>query len=59
VMKDGLSEEARELAAAAVSALSERELVLATEGQKHVMLSCEFSSYVAAWWLFQLLSVDG
>ena len=40
-MKDGLSEEARELAAAAVSALSERELVLATEGQKHVMLSCE------------------
>ena len=42
VMKDGLSEEARELAAAAVSALSERELVLATEGQKHVMLSCEF-----------------
>ena len=42
VMKDGLSEEARELAAAAVSALSERELVPATEGQKHVMLSCEF-----------------
>eukprot|EP01043_Picozoa_sp_COSAG02_P061808 COSAG02_NODE_8380_length_2591_cov_15.477323_3_plen_432_part_00 len=41
VMKDGLSEEARELAAAALSALSERELV-ATEGQKHVMLSCEF-----------------
>eukprot|EP01043_Picozoa_sp_COSAG02_P032668 COSAG02_NODE_2193_length_9555_cov_102.183481_7_plen_419_part_00 len=42
VMKDGLSQEARELAAAAVSALSDRELVLATEGQKHVMLSCEF-----------------
>ena len=41
VMKDGLSEEARELAAAALSALSEKELV-ATEGQKHVMLSCEF-----------------
>ena len=40
VMKDGLSEEARELAAAALSALSEKELV-ATEGQKHVMLSCE------------------
>eukprot|EP01043_Picozoa_sp_COSAG02_P016368 COSAG02_NODE_717_length_18070_cov_20.762700_17_plen_93_part_00 len=41
VMKDGLSKEARELAAAALSALSEKELV-ATEGQKHVMLSCEF-----------------
>ena len=41
VMKDGLSEEARELAAAALSALSEKELV-ATKGQKHVMLSCEF-----------------
>ena len=40
VVKDGLSEEARELAAAALEALSEKELV-ATEGQKHVMLSCE------------------
>ena len=42
VMKDGLSEEARELAAAALSALSEKELVMETEGQKHVMLSCKF-----------------
>jgi hypothetical protein len=41
VRKDGLSEEARELATAALSALSQKELV-ATEGQKHVMLSCEF-----------------
>ena len=40
VEKGGLSQKARELAAAALSALSEKELV-ATEGQKHVMLSCE------------------
>ena len=45
VMKDGLSAEARELAAAALSALSEKELV-ATDGQKHVMLSCEFGSWI-------------
>ena len=37
VMKDGLSEEARELAAAAVSALSERELVLATDGEERLL----------------------
>ena len=45
VMKDGLSEEAHELAAAALSALSEKELLTATSdgGQKHVMLSCEFA----------------
>ena len=42
VSKEGLSEHARELAAAALSALSEKELVIATEGQKHIMLSCEF-----------------
>jgi hypothetical protein len=59
VVKDGLSEAARETAAAALSALSDKKLDMKTEGQKHVMLSCEFSSYVAAWWLFQLLSVDG
>ena len=62
VMKDGLSEEARELAAAAVSALSERELVLATEGQKHVMLSCEFrakSMCIACFMLDCCLSCGG
>jgi hypothetical protein len=42
VMKDGLSEEARELAVAALSALSDRKLEVVVEGQKHVMLSCEF-----------------
>lgn len=42
VMKGGLSEQARELAAAALSALSEKELATMDGGQKHVMLSCEF-----------------
>jgi len=41
VAKAGLSEAARELAAAALSALSDRRLVMTTQGQKHVMLSCE------------------
>jgi hypothetical protein len=43
VLKAGLSAKARELAAAALSALSDRKLVMATEGQKHIMLSCEFA----------------
>ncbi len=41
VAKDGLSEEARETAAAALTALGDKKLVMATDGQKHVMLSCE------------------
>ncbi len=47
VMKGGLSEQARELAAAALAALSEKELVNTTDGvQRHVMLSCEFARRV-------------
>ena len=43
VAKDGLSEGARETAAAALSALSDKQLVMLADGhQKHVMLSCEF-----------------
>ena len=41
VREGGLSEEARELAAAALAALSDRKLQMVTDGQKHVMLSCE------------------
>ena len=41
VAASGLTEEARELAAAALSALSEKKLVMVVEGQKHIMLSCE------------------
>ena len=37
----GLSEQARELATAALSALRGTNLVMAVEGQKHIMLSCE------------------
>ena len=50
VMKAGLSSQARELAAAALSALSPKKLVAVTEGQKHVMLSCELRAgrYAAA-----------
>ena len=44
VAKDGLSEAARETAAAALSALSDKQLVMVVDGhQKHVMLSCEFA----------------
>ena len=39
--KEGLSAEARELAAAALLALSGKKLVPVKEGQKHVLLSCE------------------
>ena len=41
VAGSGLTQECRELAAAALSALSEKKLVMAVEGQKHIMLSCE------------------
>ena len=56
-MKDGLSEEARELAVAALSALSDRKLEVVVEGQKHVMLSCEFGPECTAARLF--LASDG
>ena len=41
VAAGGLSEQARELAAAALSALSDKTLVMLADGQKHIMLSCE------------------
>ena len=43
VAKDGFSEEARDLASAALAALSDRTLTMLMEGQKHVMLSCELT----------------
>ena len=38
----GLTEAARELAAAALSALSDMKLTMVVEGQKHVMLSYQW-----------------
>jgi hypothetical protein len=40
VADKGMCEESREHAAAALAALSGKELHVDTEGQKHVMLSC-------------------
>jgi hypothetical protein len=48
VAKGGLSEEARELAAAALAALSDRKLQMVMDGQKHVMLSCECLDCIAS-----------
>eukprot|EP01043_Picozoa_sp_COSAG02_P003993 COSAG02_NODE_101_length_36804_cov_125.342951_6_plen_441_part_00 len=42
VVETGLSEAARELAVAALTALSDKKLEVATEGQKHVMLSYQW-----------------
>ena len=42
----GLTEAARELAAAALSALSDKKLTMAVEGQKHVMLSYQWDAQV-------------
>eukprot|EP01043_Picozoa_sp_COSAG02_P009571 COSAG02_NODE_327_length_24561_cov_92.867754_10_plen_179_part_00 len=42
VMKDGLSQEAKELAAAALAALSDNKLNRVVNGQKHVMLSYQW-----------------
>ena len=42
VARNGLTPGARELAAAALTALSGKKLARVEEGQKHVMLSCEF-----------------
>ena len=41
VAASGLTQAARELATAALSALSDKKLVMAAGGQKHIMLSCE------------------
>ena len=46
VLKQGLSEQARELAAAALSALSDKKLAMVTDGQKHVMLSYQWDVQV-------------
>jgi hypothetical protein len=46
VAASGLTQESRELAAAALSALSDKKLVMAVEGQKHIMLSCELAGAV-------------
>ena len=40
VAEAGLSAETREVAVAALMALSDKELEIKAEGQKHVMLSC-------------------
>ena len=42
VAEGGLTSEARQFAEAALLALSEKELHIDAEGQKHVMLSCTF-----------------
>ena len=42
VAERGLTAEARQFAEAALLALSEKELHVDAEGQKHVMLSCEW-----------------
>ena len=44
VATHGLTEAARELAAAALSALSDKKLTMAVEGQKHVMLSYQWDA---------------
>ena len=41
VAESGLSAKAREFAEAALLAISDRQLQVRSEGQKHVMLSCE------------------
>ena len=46
VAGSGLTQEGRELAAAALSALSDKKLVMVVEGQKHIMLSCELGGTV-------------
>ena len=46
VAASGLTQAARELAAAALSALSDKKLVMVAEGQKHIMLSCKLAGAV-------------
>ena len=43
VAESGLSAEARELAGAALLALSDKKLEMVTEGQKHFMLSYQWN----------------
>jgi hypothetical protein len=46
VAESGLTEEAQQHAESALLALSDKELVKIEEGQKHVMLSCEYAVHV-------------
>ena len=55
VAEGGLTAEARQFAEAALLALSEKELHIDAEGQKHVMLSCAWHYCI---WL-RVLAVDG
>jgi hypothetical protein len=55
VAEGGLTAEARQFAEAALLALSEKELHVDAEGQKHVMLSCAWHYCI---WL-RVLAVDG
>ena len=63
VAASGLTQAARELAAAALSALSEKKLVMVAEGQKHIMLSCKLTGavvhniYITNRWWWHLLCI--
>ena len=46
VAQTGMSQQAREQAAAALVALSDKTVVMSTEGQKHVMLSYQWDAQV-------------
>ena len=52
----GLSADIREVAAAALMALSDKELQVQTEGQKHVMLSCALSGGILLHCVSSILS---
>ena len=54
VAEVGLSAETREVAAAALMALSDKELEIKAEGQKHVMLSCASTMLLLCSALFSL-----
>ena len=58
VAEGGLTAEARQFAEAALLALSDKELHVAAEGQKHVMLSCEWHWLVASDCTVHALVVD-
>eukprot|EP01043_Picozoa_sp_COSAG02_P041955 COSAG02_NODE_3525_length_6615_cov_2.025629_8_plen_462_part_00 len=59
VAETGLSEDARELAAAALTALSDKELEMVSEGQKHVMLSYQWDHQAILTKLNQCLIARG
>jgi hypothetical protein len=55
VAEGGLTAEARQFAEAALLALSEKELRVDAEGQKHVMLSCACVLFSLLWSLHHVL----